>query len=151
MDSYSHGAFDISGIVVRVENPESELTTIMAAWDRFYGEGIEGKITDKTYPWVHAVYYNYQNPTDPDRKSYDMLIGYMTDEGVVQENSEITTLNIPAQEYRYTTITEWVPEIIGSEWSKINSMTEVVLPRTYGYDLDMYDETGKQVTIAVSV
>jgi hypothetical protein len=37
------------------------------------------------------------------------------------------------------------------EWSNINSMPKFELPRTYGYDLEMYSEDGKGCTLAVSV
>lgn len=151
MDSYSHGEFDISGIVVTITDPATEISTIMDAWARFESGWYCDSISDKSYPWLHTVYYNYQDPTDPEKKWYDMLIGYMTNTWAIQADNEVITLTIPAQDYQYVTITEWIPESIAPKWEEINTMDPAELPRAWGYDLDMYDETGTQVTIAVSV
>ena len=63
----------------------------------------------------------------------------------------ITTLHIPAQDYQYITLTENIPNSIGEAWIHIRNMTESELPRTYGYDMDMYSADGKSVTVAVAV
>lgn len=80
-----------------------------------------------------------------------MLIGYITKIGVIQTNPNITTIQIPAQDYRYTTITDISPEAIFGTWSKINTTPQSELARNYGYDLDMYNEAHTELTIAVSV
>lgn len=79
-----------------------------------------------------------------------MLIGFITKPGSVQEK-KFTTLQIPAQDYRYKTVSgELIPNLV-SEWKKINNMSAEELPRNYGYDLDMYNADCTEVTIAVSV
>lgn len=80
-----------------------------------------------------------------------MLIGYITKIGLIQKNPTIITLKIPAQDYRYTTITDISPEAIFGTWNTINSTPVSELARSYGYDLDMYNETHTELTIAVSV
>ncbi len=80
-----------------------------------------------------------------------MLIGYITKTGLIQKKSTIITLKIPDQDYRYTTITDISPEAIFGTWNTINSTPVSELARSYGYDLDMYNETHTELTIAVSV
>lgn len=80
-----------------------------------------------------------------------MLIGYITTDGIVQANPTITTIQIPAQDYRYVTTNEISPENIFSMWNTINATPASELPRNYGYDMDMYSEDHASLTIAVSV
>jgi predicted transcriptional regulator YdeE len=80
-----------------------------------------------------------------------MLIGYITKTGVVQTDPTITTIQIPAQDYRYVTTNEISPENIFGMWNTINTTPASELPRNYGYDLDMYNEAHTELTIAVSV
>jgi hypothetical protein len=80
-----------------------------------------------------------------------MLIGYITKTGTTQTDPTITTIQIPAQDYRYTTITDISPEAIFGAWNTINQTSSSELARNYGYDLDMYNEAHTELTIAVSV
>jgi predicted transcriptional regulator YdeE len=80
-----------------------------------------------------------------------MLIGYITKTGTTQTDPTITTIQIPAQDYRYTTTNDISPENIFGTWNSINTMSRSELPRSYGYDLDMYNENHTELTIAVSV
>lgn len=75
----------------------------------------------------------------------------MTEENAVQTNTDLVTLTIPAQDYRYITVEGGFPESIWNAWNNINQMSAVELPRNYGYDLEMYNEAGTECTIAVSV
>ncbi len=106
---------------------------------------------DKEFPSVHAVYYNYQYPLDCEKNEYDMLIGYITKSEVIQTDSSLTTIQIPAQDYRYTTLTDISPASIHRAWNTIKSTPASELARTYEYDLDMYNEAHTELTIAVSV
>lgn len=123
----------------------------MDTWRLWFTENIGDRVIEKIYPSLHAVYYNYQNPRDPEKNQYDMIIGYMTKEGVTQTDSTITTIKIPTQDYRYTTITDISPESIFDTWQKINTTPPSELHRSYGYDLDMYNTEHTELTIAVSV
>ncbi len=147
MDSYSHESFEVSGYVVRIDHPEDEMPIIQEAWWKFHGE-FSDKIEHKLYPGIHTVYYNY----GPTRKTYDMMIGYMTETGKVQSDENIATLTIPDQDYRYVVVNDenLIPSM-AQKWKEINMMSPAELLRSYGYDLDMYNEDGTEVTIAVSV
>lgn len=80
-----------------------------------------------------------------------MLIGYITQDGAVQTDSMITTVQIPAQNYEYMTITDISPDNIFGTWDALNKMPYSALTRNYGYDLDMYNEAHTEMTIALSV
>lgn len=151
MDSYSHGPFEVSGYRITIENPQNERAVIMDAWKRFFTESMSESITDKAYPSVHAVYYNYHDQDDFTKKWYDMLIGYITTDGIMQADPTIATIQIPAQDYRYVTTNEISPENIFGMWNTINAAPASELPRNFGYDLDMYSEDHTSLTIAVSV
>lgn len=151
MESYSHGPFEVSGYRITIENPEQERERIMSAWKLWFTENMETLVIEKEYPTLHAVYYNYHDQLDRTRKWYDMLIGYITKTGTTQSSPQITTIQIPAQDYRYTTLDDISPESIFGTWNTINNTPASELARNYGYDLDMYNETHTGMTIAVSV
>ncbi len=79
-----------------------------------------------------------------------MLIGYITEAGSIQD-PKYTTIQIPTQDYQYTTVTGKLPDRLIDTWMEINDTPEDKLPRTYGYDLDMYNADNTEVTVAVSV
>ncbi len=151
MDSYSHGPFEVSGYKVTIHGPIGEWESVMGAWKYFFTENISDRISDKAYPSVHAVYYNYQHPHDSENNQYDMIIGYITKDGIIQTSSTITTVKIPAQDYRYMTLADISPENIAKAWNTINAIPASELARSYGYDLDMYNDAHTEMTIAVSV
>jgi predicted transcriptional regulator YdeE len=151
MDSYSHGAFQVSGYKVTINNPQEAQSVIQAAWHRFMKEGLSKLVEHKATPHVQAVYYNYTN-LGQDNWGYDMLIGFGTEDGSQQTNSEFIDVLIPAQDYHYLRFTSNnFPQDLPVEWAKINSMPKSELNRTYGYDLEMYSEDYKTCTLAVGV
>ncbi len=150
MEAYSHGPFQVTGYHVTIPSLEQEEQIIMEAWWRWMGENMGEWIVQKVYPTLHTVYYNYKNPLDLTKKGYDMLIGYMTEVGSVQDE-KYTTVEIPAQDYQYTTVGGKLPDRLIETWMEINDTPHDVLPRSYGYDLDMYNADGTEVTVAISV
>lgn len=123
----------------------------MTVWKKWFNENIGDQVIEKEYPSIHAVYYNYQNPLDSEKNEYDMIIGYITKTGTIQKDPRLTTIQIPAQDYRYITLTDISPESIQGAWNTINATPASELARNYGFDLDMYNETHTGITIAVSV
>jgi hypothetical protein len=156
MDSYSHGAFEVSGYKVAITNSERMVYNIQAAWATFMAPADGGvksmseSVENKAYPHLHTVYYNFVDPTGP-KLGYDMIIGYATTDGSVQSDPRITTLTIPAQNYKYKKVTGNPKETLGPVWAEINAMPKSEVARTYGYDMEMYSEDGNEVTVAVSV
>ena len=68
MEKYSHGPFEVSGYRVTIANPEKENEIIMTAWKDFFSENMSDRITDKEYPTVHTVYYNYHDAHNLEKK-----------------------------------------------------------------------------------
>jgi predicted transcriptional regulator YdeE len=152
MYSYSHGAFQVSGYKVTINNSQDAQSVIQAAWHRFMKEGLSKLVEHKAYQHVHAVYYNYTNLDNPEQEGYDMILGYITEDGSAQTNPEFITITIPPQDYKYIKFTsDNFEQDLPIEWEKINSMPKSELNRTHGYDLEMYSEDYKTCTLAVGV
>lgn len=147
MESYSHGAFTVTGIITSIPNLEDETPIIKEAWKKRMTGDTSATIIWQSHASMHAVYYNYNES----RTSYDMLIWVMTEEDAIQTNDKLITLTIPAQDYRYVMVEWGFPDSIWQAWDTINQMTPQELPRTYGYDLEMYNEANTECSIAVSV
>ncbi|MEI6729260.1 MAG: effector binding domain-containing protein [bacterium] len=152
MEKYSHPAFQITGYKITTTNKDHQSgKDIMGAWKKFRSEKMSDLIEHKAYPSLHCVYFNYTNPKNADERGYDMLIGFLTEEGAVQTNSELTTIMIPAQDYAYVVVKGEMPKSLIEEWKKINAMPQTELNRSFGYDLDMYNEDRTECTVTVSV
>jgi predicted transcriptional regulator YdeE len=151
MESYSHGTFEVSGYVVTIPNPQEAQTVIQTAWKKFMDGGLSKLVEHKAYEGVHAIYYDYTNPTESDKVGYKMLLGFITEAGTTQSNPEFQTITIPAQTYKYIEINGDFQKILPIEWAKINAMPKSEVDRDYGYDLEMYSLDYKTCTLAVSV
>ncbi len=152
MEKYSHGSFQVTGYKISTTKKDNREEGDMAlAFENFKFSKIADKILHKVYPGLHIVYFNYVNTENKAELCYDMLIGYITEDGSVQEDENITTITIPAQDYEYVKVTGEMPESLISEWKKVNAMTKEECDRAYGYDMDMYSEDMSSVTLTVSV
>jgi predicted transcriptional regulator YdeE len=151
MQSYSHGEFQVSGYKISTTNTDFQSRKdIGAAWTKFRTENMADKIKGKTNPTLHCVYYNYTNAKDVNNRGYDMLIGFVTEKGA-QTDPEITTIVIPAQNYKYETVKGIMPITVIDKWREINKNAKIgKIQRTYGFDMDMYLEDGS-VTVTVAV
>lgn len=126
-----------------------DVKDIEAAWAKFMSEKIGDKILHKVYPGLHMVYFNYVNQDDLAERGYDMLMGYITQDGLVQEDKSLTTITIPAQDYEYVKFTD--ASTYAAQWQKVNEMTREECNRAFDYDMDMYSEDMSEVTLTVSV
>jgi predicted transcriptional regulator YdeE len=152
MEKYSHGAFQVTGLKITTTNKNDQMhTDIGALWEKFMAEKVADKILHKAFPGLHMVYFNYTNPENFEERGYDVLMGYVTEENSTQTDPSLITINILAQDYEYVTVNSPLPENLIAEWKKVNSMTKEECNRVYGYDLDMYGEDMKTVTLTVSV
>jgi predicted transcriptional regulator YdeE len=152
MQSYSHGAFQVSGYKVTITDEQQSHDIIQKAWHTFMQEGLSKLVEHKAYQHVHAVYYNYTNLDKPKNFGYDMLLGFITEDGSIQSNPELIDIQIPAQDYKYIKFTsDNFEKDLQVEWEKINAMPKSELNRAYGYDLEMYSEDYKGCTLAVGV
>lgn len=151
MDKYSHGQFQVSGYVYHITNPQESQKQIQTAWSEFMQGQKNKTIEHKAYQHVHAVYFNYHDLDNPTMEGYDMLLGYITNEGSKQTNPDLVDLIVPPQDYMYTKCTGNFQELLPVEWEKINKMPKSIVNRDHGYDLEMYSEDYKTATLAVSV
>jgi hypothetical protein len=152
MDSYSHGAFQVSGYNVTINNPQEAQAVIQQAWKKFMHEGLSKQVEHKAYQHIHAVYYNYTNLDNPELEGYNMLLGYIAEDGSTQNHPEFITITVPPQDYQYAKFTsDNFDQDLPIEWGKINSMSKSELNRTHQYDLEMYSEDYKTCTLAVGV
>ncbi len=152
LSEYSHGSFQITGYKISTTNKDRQSgKDIMEAWKKFLTENMADLVENKEYPSLHCVYFNYTNPENVDERGYDMLLGFITKEGASQTNPELTTITIPAQDYKYILVKGEMPASLIKTWGEINAMPEAELNRSFGYDMDMYSEDGTECTLTVSV
>jgi hypothetical protein len=118
---------------------------------KFGQDYMENVILHQAYPSLHIVYYNYTNPENIDERCYDMLIGYITEEGSVQENADLTTVVIPEQNYLYDTVKTQPYNLLFEKWEEINNAPTSEIERTFAYDMDMFNEDRPEITVTVSV
>jgi predicted transcriptional regulator YdeE len=150
--NHTHGAFQVSGYKVTINNPQEAQAIIQKAWHKFMKDGLSQLVEHKATPHIQAVYYNYTNLDNPEKIGYDMLIGFGTEDGSIQINPELISIIVPQQDYQYIKFTsDNFQQDLPIEWAKINFMPKSEVPRTYGYDLEMYSEDYKGCTLAVSV
>ena len=145
MDKYSHGQFEVSGITTTINNRSDEQKTIGDLWEKFAYNNINKLVIGKEYLHTHVVYYNYFNDT------YDIMIGFVTKDGIVQNNETIKTIQIPSQNYNYIKIDFTTKDDVINAWDNIRTQPHSIVSRTFEFDLEMYSEDFKTVTIAVSV
>lgn len=104
MERYSHEAFNVTGHVVNIPEQSKAITIIMAAWKAWFEEKQGEHIVGKAHPSMHAVYYHYVHTENHAETGYDMLVGVMTEADAVQTDETLTTITVPAQDYRYMTV-----------------------------------------------
>jgi predicted transcriptional regulator YdeE len=150
MENYSHPSFEITGYKFRT-NSQNAFKDISDAWDKINENKLLDSIENKTYPSLHNVYFNYENQDDLQNRSYEVLIGFITETGKIQTDSNLTTIVIPAQNYKYVLVKGDMPKSLILEWEKVNAMPKSELNRAFGYDMDMYSEDGKECTLTVSI
>ena len=144
--------FQVTGYKISTTRKDNrEQKDIAEAWTSFMSEKIAAKILHKVYPTLHAVYFNYVNPENLAERGYDMLIGFITEENSTQEDANLTTIAIPAQDYEYIKVTGEMPISLVSAWQKINTMSKQECNRAFGYDMDMYNADMTEITLTVSV
>lgn len=152
MEKYSHGAFQVTGYkITTTKKDNQDAKDIAGVWAKYMSDGMSEKVKHKAYPTLHMVYFNYVHPENLEERGYDMLMGFITEEGSVQEDASLTTITIPAQDYEYVKVTGEMPSSLVREWQKVNEMSQEECHRAFGYDMDMYNADMSEVTLTVSV
>lgn len=155
MEKYSHEAFTVTGLKISTSKLNNvDQKEIKETWYKFMKEKIGDTIEGKLFPQFHAVYYNYKDQDNLKERSFDVILGFITDPTIKQKNPILSTLNIPAQDYMYETKVldpKNMQKEIFELWEKINNLDNQILPRIYGYDLEMYSEDKLTLTIAIAI
>jgi predicted transcriptional regulator YdeE len=111
MQEYSHEAFEVTGYQFAT-NAQHAFEDISKAWEKINSQNILESVEHKTYPGLHNVYYNFTNQDDVENRGYDVLIGFVTDSKSEQTNPLLTTITIPAQDYKYETVAGEIPQSV---------------------------------------
>jgi predicted transcriptional regulator YdeE len=151
MEDYQHGAFNVTGYKITTTNKDFQSRNdIGSAWKKWTVENIAASVQGKVSETLHCIYFNHTDADNIDERGYDMLIGFNTFDDAVQTNPELTTITIPAQDYKYDTAVGEMPIALINKWKEINELSKAEVNRSFGYDMDLYLEDGS-VMVAVSV
>ena len=126
-------AFDVVGIVLRADNSDPAVgEKIGAHWQRFFADGIPGKIAGRIDDAIVAVYTDYAGDyTQP----YSLVVGCrVTNEAVAPEG--LVKVHVPAQTYAVMTAKGSMPGAVVNAWQAIWSSD---LERSYTSDFEVYD------------
>lgn len=102
-------------------------------WQRFEQEKIAGRIPGKLDGAVCAVYFNYEGDHT---RPFDYFIGCRVAPGTAVPEG-LDSLEIPEQRYTYLLARGEMPACIANAWREVWNSN---LPRSYTYDLEVYDE-----------
>ena len=137
--------FSVIGIEVRTNNSRerSGQGEIPKQWERFFREGVLGKIPGKADSNIVVVYFNYQSGKTGD---YDYLIGArVNDASTVPPGMRLKT--IPSGRYAIvTTAIGPVGKVVADAWQKIWSLDEksgLGGIRAYEADFEIYDDRSR--------
>ncbi len=118
-------------------------------WQKFEKDKIFELIPNKLSNEIYAVYFDYEKD---ETKPFSYFIGCKIDENAyVPEN--LTSLDIPSQNYIKVRAKGMMPHCITEAWQKIWSSE---IERKFGFDFEVYDERSNdwnnaEVDIYVSV
>jgi predicted transcriptional regulator YdeE len=146
-------SFTVIGIEIRTNNAAGD---IPRQWDRFFKEGVLGKIPNKADANILAVYSRYASDHNGD---YDYLIGARVRDGSTAPEGMMAEV-IPKARYAVLT-TERGPvgKVVSEAWQKIWALEDaggLGGRRTYKADFEVYDQRSRdpndsQVDIYVGV
>ena len=148
-------AFTVIGIEVRTNNSEAA-TVISRQWDRFFKEGLLGKIPNRADANILAVYTNYASDH---RGDYDYLIGARVQDGSKAPEG-MAAKTIPKSRYAVLTTGQGpVGKVVSEAWREIWSLEDtggLGGKRAYKADFEVYDQRSRdpdnsQVDIYVGI
>jgi predicted transcriptional regulator YdeE len=146
MQTYSHGAFNVTGVKIHLDYATMN-ETMPEFWSDFRenGQKLLDTIQGVESKSLHAVYFNLNDT------GYDMVVGLWTKNDAIQTNSDLETITIPAQDYMYEEFPFTQPQDVSDAWQKINKLPKTDVNRAMLYDMEMYSEDMKTFTICVGV
>jgi predicted transcriptional regulator YdeE len=134
--------FSVIGIQVRTSNAK-EMTgggAIPKQWDKFFREGIAGKIPNKVDSTIYAVYTGYASDRDGE---YDFVIG-MKVSGVSTVPPGMVAKKVPKGRYAVVASAKGpVAQVVPQAWQRVYSLDDnkqLGGARAYKADFEVYDQ-----------
>ena len=134
--------FSVIGIQVRTNNAK-EVTgggAIPRQWQKFFKEGIAGKIPNKVDPTIYAVYTGYESDHNGD---YDFIIG-MKVSSVSSVPPAMVAKKVPRGRYAIMTSAKGpVAKVVPEAWQRVYSLDDneqLGGARAYKADFELYDQ-----------
>lgn len=130
----SQGPFDVIGISLRADNTDPAVgEKIGAHWQRFFSDGIAGRIPGRADEAFIAVYTDYEGD---ETKPYSLIVGCRV-EGDASAPDGMVKVHVPAQSYAMTTAKGPMPGAVVEAWQAIWNSE---LKRAFTADFEVYDQ-----------
>jgi predicted transcriptional regulator YdeE len=150
--------FTVIGISARTDNAQEAAgnSVIAKQWDKFYKEGILGKIPNKADSAIYVVYCDYASDRNDD---YTYIIGAKVKDGTVVPAGMVAKA-VSVGKYAVVTSEQGpIPKIIVEAWRQIWGLEDhgqLGGKRAYKTDFEIYDQRardprGSQIDIYVGV
>ena len=135
--------FLVIGIEIRTTNAKEATAdgVIPRQWQKFFQEGIQGKIPNQIGGNIYAVYSDYASDHNGE---YDFLIGAMVKEGSVAPDG-MAAKALPGGRFAVLTTNKGpLPKVVPQAWQRIFKLEdEKKLHRTYKADFEVYDQRSR--------
>jgi predicted transcriptional regulator YdeE len=132
-------AFTVIGIEARTTNAKEATSdgAIPKQWQKFFQEGILGKIPNKASQNIYALYTDYASDRNGE---YNFVIGAMVKDGTIAQEGMVVK-HVPAAHYAVLTIEKDLPKVVPDAWLALWKLEdEGKLKRAYQSDFEIYDQ-----------
>ena len=144
-EQFTKPRFYVSGKSVFVDKYR-DYKIIKEFWQDFRYRELQNEVYGIENNQIYVVYHNYDH-----ENSYQMLVGFVTREYTTQKDPNIVTIEIPEQNYMAATVPNDGPSTVIDTWEAISHKSYHDLPRLMKFDLEIYSEDMKNITMAVGV
>lgn len=130
--------FKLIGIGCRTKNADGfAMKDIGQLWQRFFAEGIVGKIPNKVDGNIYGVYTNYENGHDG---MYTAMVACKVSS--TEEVPEgMMALEVAASRYAEYTVRGKMPDTVVQTWEQIEK--ETAYQKAFKADFDIYDPSSQ--------
>lgn len=126
--------FDVIGIALRADNSDPAVgEKIGAHWQRFFSEGVPGRIPNAVDGASIAVYTDYEGDHS---KPYTLIVGLRV-AADAEPPDGMVKVHVPAQTYAMITAKGPMPDAVVEAWQTIWASD---LTRAYSADFEVYDD-----------
>jgi predicted transcriptional regulator YdeE len=132
--------FTVIGIAARTNDAKESTAdgVIPRQWQKFFSEGMPGKIPDTKGPNLYAVYADYASDHNGE---YTYVVGAQVKDSTTPPNGMVLK-RVPAGQYAvFTTEAGPFAKVVPAAWQRIFKLEEEgKLKRAYKTDFEIYDE-----------